>query len=572
MPVARWGTIVLFVLLVGCATPPENLVLIGIDTLRADHLGCYGYARPTSPHIDALAAESVLYTTAVSSSPWTLPAFASLFTGVLPSTHRAGEGKRGTPGAPNSGFSALGPSPDTLAGVLRRAGFRTASFASTVWLGPRFGMDRGFDVMRAAARSEPTVDRAVAWLHHAVGRGRFFLFVHLLDPHGPYTPSAADAAPFLDPAYGGSLGTSVSDSSPDPEWSDADRRRVIDLYDGEVHYTDRLVGRILDTLRELHLLERTLVVLTADHGEELFERGALGHGQSLYDEQLHVPLVVRFPAANPRGRITAQVRTIDVMPTVLGALGVPVPAGVEGASLLALSAGGRRRADGVALAEYTLYVPERQALRQLDRKLVYVPESGRAMLFDLAADPDEREDVQAERPEMAAPMVEALERRLVGRIGTFRLQAAAGRSAHRLRVTLRCDSRFLGVGLTQRERGDGYELSADGRELVLGVQLDTDDVDVLEFRTGDETAVEMRVLLDDRPCPAERVRVGARSVRPDAEWRFSQEDARVEAPGGEQALTAGPALALTFVDPSAPAPAYLDDETGDRLRALGYLN
>jgi arylsulfatase A-like enzyme len=256
--------LVLAVVLAGCGAPPPervagaNVVLIGIDTLRADHLGCYGYRRPTSPRLDALARQAVLFETAVTQSPWTLPAFASIFTGLLPSSHRAGEGKQ-------LNVSRLDPARETLATILHRAGYRTGSFVSNGYVGRDVGMAEGFDEHREAMQAAGAAAQAVGWLE-AHGAERFFVFLHIVDPHQPYAPPAEHAAPFLDPAYTGPIGTSFSGFA-QPGWDDADRRRVIDLYDGEVHFADSLVGRVVDTLTTLGVLDRTLVVVTSDHGE-----------------------------------------------------------------------------------------------------------------------------------------------------------------------------------------------------------------------------------------------------------------------------------------------------------------
>jgi len=307
--------------------PRANVVLVGIDTLRADHLGCYGYTRPTSPRIDALASESVVFTTAVASAPWTLPSFASILTGLLPSHHRAGEGTLPY-------VSALDASHDTLGVVLQRAGYQTASFVSNVWVGKDVGLDRGFDVHAFDPAPSATVERAITWLS-ARTADPFFLFVHVFDPYAPYTPPPQHARLFTAPEYDGPFRTAfptvwengVPVMTVDRKWSAADRAQIVSLYDGEIHYADSLVGRLLDKLRALGMIERTIVIIVSDHGEEFFDHGRLGHSHTLYDELLLVPLVIRFPSASHHGRITRQVRSMDIFPTVLDAVGLPVPPG-----------------------------------------------------------------------------------------------------------------------------------------------------------------------------------------------------------------------------------------------------
>src|SRR5262249_1626754 len=270
--------VLLLVLALGCGREDfrdANIVIVGIDTLRADHVGAYGYARPTTPRIDAFSKDAVKFTTAVSQSSWTLPAFASMLTGLLPSYHRAGEGAFPS-------VSYLDPSVTTLPTVLHEAGFHTASFVSNVWVGAEVGMTQGYDEHKESMLSEEAASNAVKWLgaHRAE---RLFLFVHIMAPHQPYWPGPEDAAPFIDPAYTGPVGMSFI-GDVDPKWTDADRRRVVDLYDGDIHFADRLTGQVLDAIAELGLDRKTIVVVIADHGEELFDHGHLSHGNTLYDE------------------------------------------------------------------------------------------------------------------------------------------------------------------------------------------------------------------------------------------------------------------------------------------------
>jgi arylsulfatase A-like enzyme len=256
----------------GCReTPrgPTNVVVVAIDTLRADHLGCYGYSRPTTPRIDALAGEGVVFEHAISQSPWTLPAFASILTGVIPQRHGAGQGKQ----CLLRPCGALAPDQATLAELFARAGYRTASFVSNGFVGSESGLARGFEQASTWLSGTLAVNHALAWLEEQQKRPEqappFFLFVHLVEPHMPYAPPPEDVAPFLDPAYPGPLGTYVDGSSLPERPTDADRRRIVDLYDGDVHWADRLAGRVFDAVGGLGASRRTLVAVVADHGEEL---------------------------------------------------------------------------------------------------------------------------------------------------------------------------------------------------------------------------------------------------------------------------------------------------------------
>ena len=581
---ARWSALWLLVLLVACGRSPAsfpdaNLIVIGIDTLRADHLGCYGYPRPTSPRIDAFAKESVLFATAVSQAPWTLPAFASIFTGLLPSSHRAGEGKQ-------LNVSSLDPTRETIATVLKRAGYRTGSFVTNGYVSKDVGMTSGFDDATISLLSVGSTEKAIGWLR-AHATERFFLFLHIVDPHQPYNPPPEHAAPFIDPGYEGKIGSSYGGWA-DPSWNDADRRRIIDLYDGEVHVSDSLVGRVLDTVAALGLSERTVIAITADHGEELLDHSFLGHGHSLYDELLHVPLIVHFPGGRPHRRIEHQVRTMDLFPTLLEALALPVPAGLEGVSLFPMARGEAANPEtDRAFAEYLFTEPERKAIRQGDRKLILDPAAGTTELFDLRADPHEQKNIAAREPERAAELRVALEHRLLASVEGFHLLVRGGPVAHRLAATVRTTGRFEDVALYNPEDDDRYTVTEDGHVLEVSLAVaarvhrpffntDVDDEDGVRFRTADGTPMDITLRLDDAPLPGKQLLLGASGEPGDdrAVWRLDPHDKGLAVPfphlpdppkDGE--LRA----ALVLVQRPPPPLANMSEKTRESLRALGYI-
>ena len=574
----------LLLLAAGCGAsqtvfPGANVVLIGIDTLRADHLGCYGYPRPTSPRLDALAKESVLFTTAVSQSPWTLPAFASIFTGLLPSSHRAGEGKH-----PN--ITSLDPSRETMATLLKRAGYRTASFVTNGWVTKEVGMASGFDDATLKMVGVGATNAAIDWVR-AHAADRFFLFLHLVEPHQPYEPPPEHAAPFIDRDYQGKFMTRAGGFA-DPAWSDADRRRVIDLYDGDVHFVDSMVGRVLDALGELGVRGRTLVVVVSDHGEELFDHLLLGHGLTLYDELLLVPMIVSFPDGGPHLRVTHQVRTMDLLPTVLETLELPVPSGLDGVSLLPMIRGEPPHPETErAFAEYLHVDPERKAVRQGDRKLIVDPTAGTAQLFDLRADPHELTDIAAREPDEVAALRVALEHRLLATVEGFHVLVRGGKDAHRVTATLRSAGRFDDVVLYNPEADDRYAVSDDGHTIDLawavGARVhrqvgnfDVDDQDGARVRTAGNAPVDVTLRLDDRPLPGNRIVLGTSTdTEPDRDvWRLDPGDRRLLMPFPRPP---GPAddgevhAALLYVARPPPPLANMSAKVRESLRALGYI-
>jgi len=297
-----------------------NLLLITIDTLRADHLGSYGYTGVRTPVLDALAREGVRFSSAFSPVPLTLPAHCSILTGTYPTFHGVRD---------NSGF-VLAPSQVTLAKVMKRAGYRTAAFVGAFVVDSKFGLGQGFDYYfdhfdlsrfenvspgYIQRTGDEVVRETIRWLEsqRANTGGPFFVWTHLYDPHDPYTP-------------------------PEPYLS----RHKNSPYDGEIEFTDANVGTLFDWLRRNGFYGNTLIVVAGDHGESLGEHGESMHGFFIYNATLHVPLIVKFPRGNNAGRVVAEsVSLVDIFPTVLQILGVsdPVTAKVQGRGLLSVILG-----------------------------------------------------------------------------------------------------------------------------------------------------------------------------------------------------------------------------------------
>ena len=379
----------------------SNVVLVSIDTLRADRLGCYGREPSFTPAIDAFCEEAVQFELAIAQAPSTLSSHASLFTSLLPHHHGASRTRR----------LALAPDHLTLAEVLRDEGFATAAFHGGGQLDVVFGVGQGFEIYETPGhqpdqppgeeafsdRFRPTVERAVAWLEEEKPE-RFFLFLHTYEIHHPYTPSPEDLAA-IEAQYAGPLPPDISidllrgiNGGRTPLGPE-DLRHIESTYEGEIRSVDAAFGRLMEGLRRLELHDTTLIVFTSDHGEEFGEHGMVGwHSHTLYDELLHVPLLIRFPGAWQGGRrLDAQVRLLDVAPTVLGAVGVERPGVFQGANLTHFVAGGPP--------------PSPYALSALDEggTSLRTPEWKRIRreLYDLTEDPGETLDVAAEHPGVA---------------------------------------------------------------------------------------------------------------------------------------------------------------------------
>jgi arylsulfatase len=381
----------------GCGTSETapSFVLITVDTLRADHLGCYGYFRDTSPFLDRLAADGVLFENAVTPMATTLPAHTSLMTSTYPARHGV---------LSNLNFFEQPVVTDgelrTAGQLFRDAGYTTAGFVSSPGLGVASGIGTGFEVFDAPTEvrdAMATTNRAIEWLNASPPRP-FFLWVHYFDPHAPYEPPPDYQSYRTDDQQLAFVrGTGVAPKHLMLALHDNN------LYDGEIRYTDEQIGWFLAALEELGLYRASLVVLAGDHGEGLFEHGLREHGV-IYNEQLYVPLIFKLPEGRgPAGvRRTDLASLIDVLPTAVAALGLPIPMdSFDGVSLLSA-----RRESALAEREHTRrrYGSEvNLALTNASWKYLLYTERPDE-LYDLEADFEELENVIDRHPDVASRM------------------------------------------------------------------------------------------------------------------------------------------------------------------------
>jgi arylsulfatase A-like enzyme len=393
---------------------PRNVILISIDTLRADHLSAYGYHRPTTPNLDAFARRGARFERAFSSSGWTVPAHMTMLTGVDPPIH-------GAHGYPKPRRSDRGI--PTLAEILRRRGFETAAFTGGGYIAATFGFNRGFQKFISKGRHfTHSVDLVRRWVR-ARRDQPFFLFFHGYDVHRPYKPLARYARLFSDGYTGNFRVAALRSDQPRP--SEADLRFTISQYDAEIRAVDDLLGELLADLESLGVLDETLVVITSDHGEEFYEHGQIYHAHSLYDELLHVPLIVVGPGVVPAVH-KRQVGLIDLAPTILGMLGLSqAQKGMQGVDLTPVLAGhgeppervlfsflryssvafslAAARTDDWKLIAWNLEGMRTFRLRKKAKEYLHKMRLDRrenfVELFDLRNDPGETRDVGADHPE-----------------------------------------------------------------------------------------------------------------------------------------------------------------------------
>ena len=385
---------------VPAGTSRANVLLIVVDTLRADHVGAYGYPRDTTPHLDRLADEALLFRHAQSVAPWTTPSVAAMLTSRYPSE----VSWRHPPVALDKRYLSL---PE----LLKDRGYATAAVVSHLYIARELGFGQGFDVYdQENARghrhvSGPSVtDKALALLERRKDEP-FFLFVHYFDVHFNYLLHPRFN---FDPGYSGPLrpGMDLSELRRlAPQMSAADLDYVRALYDSEIRFTDEQIGRLLQGLRDLSLWDETLVIVTADHGEEFSERGShyIGHGTHLHQELVHVPLLIKPPGLGRRGAVDAWVSTLDLAPTIAEAAGgQPAVAAFRGAPLDLQTGGGGSQPVIVESGSHRAVLEDGWKLMSVGDPPVY-------RLFQLTSDPAEKSDVLPLHPERAGRLRRALE-------------------------------------------------------------------------------------------------------------------------------------------------------------------
>ena len=365
----------------GTTKPAPNIVVITVDTLRADHLGCYGYKQIKTPNIDTLAADASRFEHAYTPVPVTLPAHTVIFTGTYPMLS----------GVHDFSANKLSAQQPTLASVLKEHGYTTGAVIGSAVLDSRFGLNHGFDFYydhfdfnrleesnldEMERPGNVVADEALAWLSKNYQR-KFFLWMHLYDPHYPYRPPA----PY-------------------------NHEYASHLYDGEIAFADAQVGRLIRFLKEKNLYQTTLIVLAGDHGESLGEHGEKTHGFFIYNATLHVPMIFRVPESKSPKLVSASVSLADIMPTILNLLGLDVPGQVQGQSLLPVLMGKKEEEPRNLYSES--FLPRLHfnwsELRGLETSNYHFIDAPKPELYDLSKDPRETQNLFSQKKAVAEEM------------------------------------------------------------------------------------------------------------------------------------------------------------------------
>ena len=545
------------------------VVVYLVDTLRADHTGLYGYGRPTTPELDAFADDAVVFEQAIVHSSWTKPSVASILTSLLPGQHRAVQLR-----------DALDVSNVTLAQRLDERGWATgAAIANSVIYGAESAFDRGFDSFvglhtdddrrSKLVDAEVVVDAALAWERSRQGLPTF-LYVHTMDPHVPYTPPPPFDRMFEPHPVDGHPARDPRTDFLEPR----DRERMIAQYDGEIAYGDREFGRFLRALEDAGVYEDALILFVADHGEEFLDHGRWLHGRSVFDELVRVPLVLKLPGNRHAGRrVAGQVQGVDIVPTVLEALGVPLPSDLVGQPLQ--RAIEDEAPDRTALTEISHRGFVAFGVRTARDKFIrrFSPEADE-LYFDLVRDPAEQVNVAADHFERAL----FLEAR-----GTD----AMSPSPYRYVVQVAGDERY---GLRLETRGwiedveasgfgpeESWSVEANGRRLQLEARPRTEAPREIAFTVRPlGVPVVLSGTRGSRPLEPERVAIAGSAWHPPSlPWPLPDDESEAEREGGLD-LFAPPAgeargVRVWLTLPEGQSLMELDEADRERLRALGYL-
>jgi arylsulfatase A-like enzyme len=533
------------------------VVLYLVDTLRADHLGLYGYRRATDPELRRFARDAVVFDSAIASSSWTKPSVASLFTSLPPSEHRCVQF-----------YTPLDPSFVTLSERLRESGYATGAVVANRLVHAKDGhFDQGFMYFTSPPepqRAAEAVDEALRFLDDRRGLPTF-LYVHTLDPHSPYSPP-----PPFDRRYGSAPTASRPAAEPYHYRKREDLARIVAQYDGEIAYGDREFGRFVQALKQRGLYDRALIVFLSDHGEEFLDHGDWVHGHTLFDELVRVPLVVKYPGNRHAGRrIGRQVQLVDVLPTVLKTQGIRVPAApaLAGRPLdESFDASGPER-PAVFETKYREYVA--YGARTRTRKYVrQISPQPRELLFDLARDARER---------LTQWHATGAEGQALKRIAEAAMAPAAFR--HRVRVEgdedyelrIRTGGWIASVDDTELGPGEAAVIDADGQRLSLSLKPRPErprEVSVLVRPHG--APVWISGTRAGNPLRPGHIRVGGEALSATA-VPFAVPDVE-----DTQALftpppPGSPGVALWITPAARDEPPQFDAEARDRLEALGYL-
>ncbi len=490
----------------GCSEPKAvanpDIVIYLCDTLRADHLGAYGYKRDTSPNIDLLAEDAIVFENALAPSSWTKASTASLMTGLYPVQHRA-----------NGRDTRVSDKIQLLSETLKARGYYSAGIVTNPFVSETFGFDQGYDVFEFIGRAvaETLMDKVEQILANREKEKPLFLYVHSIDPHAPYDAPAPFGTVYSEKQHLRVPDALNAKSKPN------DIRSVVDSYDSEILYHDEQFKRLVDSLKAEGLYDECMFWFVSDHGDEFIEHGRGGHGRQLFNESLHIPMILKLPNNQFAGtRVSALSSLIDVVPTVSGYLGEFPPEQSEGLDLMVNLTG---RGDRPPLYLHLDLMVEQLFVASgvINGNYKYMVESlplQREFLFDLDADPKEKSNLIKSHPEVAAELATLVKIHEQARRSGLTLKIV-GKGTQRVRARLRTEGKVTDLEPFELEEGDEASVDESGQVVTLELtlkeflsnigKLPTSDIDTVTLRTDPPDAgftVELLELVDSEiECP-----------------------------------------------------------------------
>ena len=545
-----------------------NILVFLIDTLRRDHVSCYGYERETTPHIDQLRADGVLIARLMPQSSWTRPSVASLLTGTYPSTHGA-----------ESSLDRVRENLPRLAAALHDFGYETHGYVSNPHCLPVWNLGSEFDVYTDVdsdnwrqADDARLVDRFLEVLPSLAGRP-WFAYIHAMGPHGPYDPPGGFETRFQPEAYTGSA-------------TEIMRQKAVDLYDAEIAYTDAQFARVMEALKREGSYDDTAIIVLADHGEEFWEHGGTDHGKTLYEEQLRVPLIWKLPGGRLAGESRdALVEMVDIAPTLLEMVEAPSDPRFQGRSLWPYLLGGEI-APAIGFASLKLHNADLLAAKTIGEKCIHDRVANNTFWYDLAADPVEQSALPAAPPwsEALSNQMELLELR--GRNGLHIFVTREPGTSCRLRCQIEASELGMYRVFFPGERGGAYrsdagvvfELHMKDREDAAPAGawpslLENDSAHLfVEMAAGAPVAV--RITRDDATVEPESIQVGNARTSMALEGTLLYPDAIESTWAAMQSAESRPSFAVYVWYEAGATRARrqeLDPEMLEALRGHGYL-
>ncbi len=544
----------------------KRVIFLGIDTLRADHLSCYGYKRTTTPGIDEWADGGTRFGYCVSASPWTFPSFSSMMTGRYPSLCGA-----------TTTVKFLPNDETTLAEILSMQGYTTGMIVNNIWTGPTVNLNQGFDeaVRLPVVGADETFAKAEEWLK-ANSDEDTFLFLHFMDSHVPYHPPQ----PFnnmFDQGYSGRFRLEFKDveevRSGQEVLSESEIEHLKALYDGEIAYLDSEFSKFTQFLESEGMEDNTLVIITADHGEEFFEHGKFEHGQSMYDEVLSVPLILRGPGIAGGKTDERVASTLDIFPTILEYLNIEVPDNINGSSLLKPLP----EEDRLLISEQVLYGEDLKGLTDSQYRYIYHTTTGAEELYDRTDDPLQLHSVADDRKASARQYRAFLVNYITDLGAPWHIDFARTgmmRGSVTYSGSITCEAGFAKIDKIHFDKTDTVDVN--GSVLTFRVVVTQGSEKQIDFITNDEsTDVTFEILRNNALLKNEGIYIGPElDPMPQGTFTLNISDDRFSLgqPNLQRETHDGVFIWANPTRMREQLAPELTREMKEELKSLGYLN